>query len=557
MALPAASAAGEPPAVLLDTGAPVDLMEAAWLAEAQAGEPFPAPGTDLAAWQAGHRTVDRVSLQGGHYWLAARVRHDTPGSAWVFDPHNTLIERVELRLAGSDGSVQRRVAGYGQPRVHMLHYAQPIELRAGVEYLALVRLDSRYFASVPRIQFSTEGEFHRKLLQENLLVLGSLGAMVALALFNLFLFTLTRTPSHLYYFAQLALSVWAWAMVFQIPTELWGWTGLRLHYLPFFLMPAAASMFCIDFLSLRGRHPRLFQLHRAVIAAGLLLSPVAVFALPWANLVASVLISCWMALTLASGFVSLRAGYRPARFFVLAFAALAIPGLVILPGNLDLIPDLVDNAEAWTLLGSAVEALLQAFALADRIRLLGQEKDQVAQELIHTLQVAHTDAMTGLGNRYAFDLMAERRGTGALRPDDEPCLLTVIDLDGLKQINDQQGHARGDDLIRAVGQGLGALQVDGTRCYRLGGDEFAILAPRHREVHVAEQLMRLELALVTGGFEQSGISFGIAHWEPGCDPFELLKRADGHMYQNKARRKAERRDAARPLEPGLTSRTRP
>jgi diguanylate cyclase (GGDEF)-like protein len=542
----AAWAVEAPPLIPLSTSRAMDLVETAWLAEAGADEAFPSEVATLPAWFEAHRRLSQISLQGGHYWLAARLRHDDAAPLrWVFDPNNTLIERVELELAGSDGSRQRLLAGYGQPRAHMLHYAKDVQLKPGVEYLALARLDSRYFASVPRLEFSAEPVFQRKLLRENLLVLGSLGAMVALALFNLFLYTLTRTASHLYYFAQLTLAVWAWSMVFQIPTELWGWQGLRWHYVPFFLMPAAASLFCIDFLGLRERHPRLFRLHLVVIATGPLLTPVAVFALPWANLVASVLISGWMVLTLVSGYLSLRSGFRPARFFVLAFTALALPGLIILPGNLDLIPDLVDNAEAWTLFGSAVEALLQAFALADRIRLLGQEKDRVAEQLIHTLQVAHTDAMTGLGNRYAFDLMVEQRGTPGLQPDLQLCLLAVIDLDGLKQVNDRQGHARGDDLIRAVGRGLGRLQADGARCYRLGGDEFAILALRHREVHIAEHLMLLELELVTAGFEQSGISYGIAHWEPGCDPFELLKRADGRMYANKAMRKAGRRSPPR------------
>ncbi|MGM9488745.1 7TM diverse intracellular signaling domain-containing protein [Ideonella sp. YS5] len=553
----AAWAADAPPLLRLSGSQPVDMVGTAWLAEAGANEAPPAEGAPLAAWFASHRQPAQISLQGGHYWLAARLRHDEPAPMrWVFDPNNTLIERVELRLSGSDGSRQRVVAGYVAPRVHMLHYAQDVQLLPGVDYLALVRLDSRYFASVPQLEFTAEPLFQRKLLQENLLVLGSLGAMVALALFNLFLFTLTRTASHLYYFAQLTLAVCAWAMVFQIPTELWGWHGLRWHYLPFFLMPPAASLFCIDFLNLRERHPTLFRLHVGVIVAGVLLSPVAVFALPWANLVASVLISAWMVLTLASGYRSLRSGYRPARFFLLAFAALALPGLIILPGNLDLIPDLVDNAEAWTLFGSAVEALLQAFALADRIRLLGLEKDRVAEELIHTLKVAHTDAMTGLGNRYAFDLMVEQRGTPGLQPDQQLCLLAVIDLDGLKLVNDRQGHARGDDLIRAVGRGLARLQADGARCYRLGGDEFAILALRHREVHIAEHLMLLELELVTAGFEQSGISYGIAHWEPGCDPFELLNRADGHMYENKARRKAERQNASTSMPVELAQRTK-
>ena len=545
VALPSRAEPAAVPLLALSATDSNDLVGRAWLAEAGADEAFPGDNTDLAAWFARHPPATTISLQGGHYWLLARVRHDDPlssaSSAWVFDPNNSLIEHTELLLSGSDGSVQRAVSGYREPRAYSLHYGQRVVLRPGVEYQALVRVDSRYFASTPRFEFGAEGAYQRKVLRENLVVVGSLGAMVALALFNLFLFLLTRTPSHLYYALQLGLSVWAWAMVFQIPTELLGWHGLPVHYVPFFLLPAASCLFCIDFLGLKQRHPRLRRWHHGVIAASVLLAPVAVFALPWANLVASVLISAWLALMLVSGFISLRAGYRPARFFVLAFSALALPALIILPGNLDLIPDLVDNAEVLTLLGSAVEALLQAFALADRIRLLGQEKDHVATQLTQTLQVAHTDAMTGLGNRYAFDLMLARRGAGAMRPDAEPYALAVIDLDGLKQVNDRLGHARGDELIRLVGRGLGRLHAEHTRCYRLGGDEFAVLAPRPHEAQLAQHLLAMEGELLANGFEQAGISHGVAHWEPGADPAALLHQADRNMYLNKARRKEARR----------------
>lgn len=551
-AVAAVPAAAQPPLLVLGGDAPAELVAQGWLAEAHPDEAFPAEGEDLVAWMA-RRPPAQVRLTGGHYWVLARLRHDDPGRDWVFDPHNSLIERVELRLTGPASQQQQRVAGYGEARVFPLHYGQRVALQPGDEYTALVRLDSRYFASVPRLRFVPEAAYRQQVLRDNLLVFGALGAMVVLALFNLFLFSLTRTASHAYYALQLGLAVWAWSMVFQWPTELFGWQGLHWHYVPFFLLPSAASLFCIDFLGLRARHRRLFRLHVGVVVLGVAMWPLSFVALPWAHLVASVFISAWLVLTIATGVVSLRGGYRPARFYVLAFSALALPGAVILPGNMDLIPDLVDNAELLTLLGSAVEALLQAFALADRIRLLGREKDRVAEQLVQTLQVAHTDAMTGLDNRYAFDLMVERRGTGALRPDEQPCLLALIDLDGLKLINDQHGHARGDDLIRTVGQGLQAMQADGTRCFRVGGDEFAILALRHHEPRIGEQLTELERALVAAGFERSGVSFGIAHWEPGCDPLELVKRADRHMYQAKARRKAERGQLPRGDAPALTS----
>ena len=134
-----------------------------------------------------------------------------------------------------------------------------------------MRVDSRYFASVPRLEFNAEPAYRRLVLWENLVVFGSLGAMLTLALFNLFLYSLARTPSHLYYALQLGLSVSGWAMVFQLPAELFGGYALRLHYVPFFLLPAAASLFCIDFLDLRRRHPRLHRLHCAIIATSLLL----------------------------------------------------------------------------------------------------------------------------------------------------------------------------------------------------------------------------------------------------------------------------------------------
>jgi len=541
----AAKAAGDPlPVLRPHVGDTVDMVASARLAQAEADEAFPADGTDLPAWFAHHPPARQISLQGGHYWLLARLRHDAPETRWIFDPNNTLIERVELRLGGSDGTVQRRISGYGEPRAYSLHYGQDVTLTPGVDYVALVKLDSRYFASTPRLEIGVRSAYPPKVLQENLIVLGALGAMLALGLFNLFLYALVRARAHLYYALQLGLSVWAWAMVFQIPAELWGWHALWAHYIPFFLLPAAASLFCIDFLDLRRRHPGLHRIHRFIIAASLLLAPVAALAVPWANLVASVLISVWLVVMIASGVASLRAGYRPARFFVLAFSALALPGMIILPGNLGLIPDLVENAEALTLLGSAVEALLQAFALADRIRLLVQEKDEARAQLARALHVAHTDPMTGLGNRYAFDQMVRDRGVRGLRPDEDDCLLVMIDLDGLKQINDRHGHHRGDELIRAVGRGLRTVEGEGARCYRLGGDEFAILAACRQQSRLLEHLELLDGELRAFGFERAGISFGMVRWGRGNDPADLMREADQAMYSHKAERKRAVRGAA-------------
>ena len=156
--------------------------------------------------------------------------------------------------------------------------------------------------------------------------------------------------------------------------------------------------------------------------------------------------------------------------------------------------------------------------------------------------------MTGLGNRYTFDVLIQRRGAGTLRPDRQPYLLAVVDVDGLKRINDRHGHARGDELIRAVGQGLGKLNGADTRCYRLGGDEFAILALCRREAELHERLALLEAELTAQGFDQAGLSRGCVYWEPDSDPAALLREADRQMYRHKAeRRQARQRQAAAEL----------
>lgn len=540
------------PAVQAAPEAPVDLLARGALYPAAEGDNFPEHAQQIEPWLAGRAAAANVNLLGGSYWLFAQLRHDSAVTQWVLDPNNTLIEHVESRLWGSDGSVQHVRSGYTAEREYALHYGKEITLVPGVTYHVLVRFDSRYYASVPRFEVLTETAYQRKVLTENTVILGSLGAMLVLGLFNLFLYALARERAYLWYCAQLLVATVAWALVFQLPAELFGWHELRLHYVPFFLLPAASSMFCIEFLELRQRLPVMYRLHRALIVVSLLLAPLAVFALSWAHAVATLLISTWLLMTLTSAVRSWLGGYRPARFFVLAFVALLIPALIILPANLDLVPDLIDNAELATLLGGAIEGLLQAFALADRIRLLNIERDSYAARLGEALHVAHTDAMTGIANRYAFDLALKQRTRRPAESVDTtltatakaeaavPLLLLVIDLDGLKQINDRHGHQRGDDLIKAVAAGLREVAGEAASCYRIGGDEFAILAPRRLETQLQRGLLQLESALLAGGFEDAGISYGIAHWADEAAVHELVFRADQAMYQHKAQRKQQR-----------------
>lgn len=534
-----AATATPPPVARLGAAKPLELISTGTLYAVPGVGVLPDTPPAVASVLSDLVPVSRVSVFGGHYLLHARFRHDEAATAWVLAPTNTLIERVEAVLFGSDASVQRFSTGYTTRHDHAMHYGKDVRLQPGVTYELVLHMASPYYASAPRVEVWREPAYRDLVVWENSLVLACLGSLAALGLFNLFIFLMTGGRFYLYYAAQTLLSVWGWAMVFHVPSTLFGWHVLWLHYVPFMLMPAAGAMFCIEFLSLTRYQPRMARLLYGLTAASVLSVPVALWGLPYAHSLATVLIGAWMWLAMIAGLRCWWQGWGPARFFVLAFAAIFIPAMVILPGNVDLIPDYVDNAELLTLVGMAAEALLLALALADRIRLLHREKNTVSNQLSDALEVAHTDALTGIGNRLALDL-ALQASSEAADGNASRTVLFLIDLDGLKQVNDLHGHVRGDALIKAVATGLRGLLPGQASCYRMGGDEFALVARAQHETALRVGLTRLEESLRDGDFPEAGISYGVAHSADGLRAGDLLQRADHHMYQHKAERKRDR-----------------
>jgi diguanylate cyclase (GGDEF)-like protein len=115
----------------------------------------------------------------------------------------------------------------------------------------------------------------------------------------------------------------------------------------------------------------------------------------------------------------------------------------------------------------------------------------------------------------------------------------LMDLDRFKEVNDTLGHHRGDQLLRQVGERLGAELGDGAMLARLGGDEFAVLLPA-ASLDEAEQTAEGLLAAferpfsLEGSDVEVGASIGIAAFPTsGSDEETLLRCADIAMYTAK------------------------
>ena len=152
-------------------------------------------------------------------------------------------------------------------------------------------------------------------------------------------------------------------------------------------------------------------------------------------------------------------------------------------------------------------------------------------ELARLAQAALTDSLTGLGNHRSFH--EDLRREIARRTRSGSCFsLVMLDLNGLKQLNDSLGHQAGDERIRAVADCLRATMRVTDAAYRTGGDEFIVLLPNERAWGALEFARRLQEETrrhpagpaVTGGIAES-VAFETAD--------TLLRRADLALYDAK------------------------
>jgi len=178
-------------------------------------------------------------------------------------------------------------------------------------------------------------------------------------------------------------------------------------------------------------------------------------------------------------------------------------------------------------------AIIEALALENR-----SLRDEVTQ-LAEFKHLAYRDTLTGLHNRRSFDERLDEEWARCGRYG-RTMSLVLIDLNDFKSINDQAGHAKGDEVLRFVGQ---ALQETCRTCdvaCRFGGDEFALLLP-DTDAEGAEALMeRVVARLYTedavlelpSGLRLS-ISYGVVDTLEVQSPEEMFEEADEAMYERK------------------------
>ena len=290
---------------------------------------------------------------------------------------------------------------------------------------------------------------------------------------------------------------------------------------PIFLLGAAAVAAVVvlhEILgqSVRSRLLRFAEVIAAVALIGGLLALTGFASSPFAMLFALVAVAAALAYGPRAGLTA--AGLATASFAAVLFAD---PQLQTY-GPEDVLRLSIGLGATWVLAFVAI-----AYA--------GHQRKAVAQ----ALTLSRTDPLTTLFNRSQLFVTLEQEVSRTRRSDRGFCVL-MIDVDGLKLINDTAGHLRGDDVLRALGAVIRTSIRNVDSAYRYGGDEFVVLLPETEIVGafvVAEKIRagaeEVGLAL-TETEPLTSVSIGlVSHPEDGLSAEELMTAADRAMYQAK------------------------
>lgn len=436
-----------------------------------------------------------------------------------------------------------------------------------------IRIQTTSAVQVP-LRLFTQSDFFSQS-QRALLMQGVyFGLILAMILYNAFLFlSLREYPYLLYILFTTSYLCFQGVLQGLFQQFFFDSVWLQNHTLLIFGYASIlfANLFAVSFLKLRKNNPLLCHILRGIGAVSALAAAFS-SVLPYEIMVKMMLILAIPSslLIMAAGFRLWWSGHLPARIFAIAWTTLLVSFVLASFNKFGILP-----RTTWTedimQIGGVLEVILLSIALAERVNEEKRQRILVEQRLASSLEaevqkrteelnialtqlesanaildkISHTDSLTQIANRRAFDSEMINAHRGARR-EHQPLALIILDIDHFKSFNDTLGHQAGDKALQEVAGVLAKHATrPGDRVFRYGGEEFAVLLKSTdlAGARVVAERMRISIAEnridIDGEMYSVTISGGIAVYDPRMDqqhdgvPDHLILRADKCLYQAK------------------------
>ena len=341
---------------------------------------LPDASTNLADWLHSLEKLDRPKAATNRLMVAVKLLNTTQQSRWFVNPFSPLSKSVSVYFY-QNGGRQEGLSGLHHSGDIALQQGSYIDIPTGVTGTLLLVFDSSFYLAPVKINLFNAIEVGEQLQSKTVIKLLALGILLALSIYNLFLYYASRAKAYLYFTLCSAVLAFAWANIIGV-IKLFFVVLPDLFLLPPFLVSAAFSiLFTRDFLDLKAISRRLDSALKWTLWACLTLLPVTAFMQLSAMFVVYAAVSIVIAISIAAGIVVWRRGYRPSRFFVFAYCAFAPQSLLWAIALLFPEANIAVSFVFTGLLSSTTGCILLSLALAAKVSLITDENQQLASSL--------------------------------------------------------------------------------------------------------------------------------------------------------------------------------
>ncbi|MDH5298677.1 MAG: response regulator, partial [Desulfobulbaceae bacterium] len=332
------------------------------------------------------------------YWLRFTIVNPTPDSLHSYiEVEYPLLDHIDLYTPDHDGRFQVTKAGdqlpFGTRKLQYRNNVFAVQLGAETAQTFYLRCQTTSSMNIPLLLLSPGGLAKRVNAEQTMLGL-YFGILLVMLIYNLFIFISIRDITYLYYVCFIAayllfqLSLNGVAFQFFWPDALW-WANISL---PFFIFVAYffATQFTRHILNTPKHTPRLDKVLlgcMAVASMGAVLSLLVSYAI---SIRFATILSLSVLVLFACGFICILKGYRPARYYFIAWSVSLLGISVYALKTFAILPHtFITN---WGIqIGSAWEVILLSLGLADRLQLIEAEKKQIQTDYSSRLENANRE----------------------------------------------------------------------------------------------------------------------------------------------------------------------
>ena len=390
------------------------------------------------------------------------------------------------------------------------------------------------------IQVWKADDFISEMLLKNLGFGAFYGILLAMLIFNLFIFSVLRDKAYLFYVLYIGfMFLYQFQvhghlrMLIDIPYQIYNaifWAWLAGAFV-------CSIYFTRNFLQIENTLPRLDKVLSGLVIGAILQGILGVLGYNIvANQIAHALGILGPVFIIIVAAIRFSQGFRAARYYMIAWGVLAI-GIIIwslaayLPG--------IFVAVNYLLLATASESILLSLALADRMKTLRIKGEVLNKRVKWYRDLSLTDGMTGLFNKRFFDMKINEEMKVALQCE-RPLSIMVLDIDNFKSYNDTYGHWEGDQVIIRLGEILLNVVEEEQMAFRYGGEEFVLLMPsiicedaaligeKIRQSFMKEEFFPADKFAVT-----VTVSIGVTQMRLDDHKESFFQRADKALYTSK------------------------